>query len=33
MEADSVLIFKVREKKAFKKEVIGQEKNPLDTFL
>jgi len=33
IETDSVLIFTMREKKAFKKEVIGQEKNPLDTFL
>ncbi len=33
IEKDSVLIFKMREKKAFKKEVIGREKNPLDTFI
>lgn len=32
-KADSVLIFKLRDASAFKKEVIGLEKNPLDTIL
>ena len=32
-KVDSVLIFKVRDQKAFQKEVIGQEKNPLDQFI
>jgi len=32
-ELDSVLIFTARDAAVFKKEVIGQEKNPLDTFI
>ncbi|WP_143959482.1 CRISPR-associated endonuclease Cas2 [Litoribacter populi] len=30
---DSMIIFKSREKKWLEKEVIGEEKNNLDTFL
>jgi len=33
LEEDSVLIFKFRTARAFKKEIIGQERNPIDTFL
>ena len=33
LEEDSVLIFKFKTKKAFKKEIIGQERNSIDTFL
>ena len=33
LKADSVLIFKVRDVKLIKREVMGQEKNPLDTIL
>ena len=33
LEEDSVLIFKFKTQKAFKKEIIGQERNPIDTFL
>lgn len=30
---DSIIIFKSREEKWLEKEVIGEEKNPVDTFL
>lgn len=30
---DSVMIYQFREQAAFKKEIIGQEKNSLDAFL
>ncbi|EPA00473.1 CRISPR-associated protein Cas2 [Indibacter alkaliphilus LW1] len=33
IEEDSLIIFKSREEKWLDKEVIGQEKNDLDTFL
>ncbi|TYP87747.1 CRISPR-associated Cas2 family protein [Sphingobacterium allocomposti] len=33
LEEDSVLVFKSREEKWLEKEVLGQEKNELDTFL
>jgi CRISPR-associated protein Cas2 len=32
-EEDSLIIFKSREEKWLKKEIIGQEKSDLDTFL
>ncbi|MEX2592364.1 MAG: CRISPR-associated endonuclease Cas2 [Anditalea sp.] len=32
-EDDSLILFKSREEKWLEKEVIGQEKNDLDTFL
>ena len=32
-ENDSLILFKSREEKRLEKEVIGQEKNDLDTFL
>jgi CRISPR-associated protein Cas2 len=32
-DKDSLIIFKSREEKWLEKEVIGQEKNDLDTFL
>jgi CRISPR-associated protein Cas2 len=32
-EEDSIIIFKSREEKWLDKEIIGQEKNDLDTFL
>ncbi len=32
-EEDSMIIFKSREERWLEKEVIGQEKNDLDTFL
>ena len=32
-ENDSLILFKSREEKWLEKEVIGQEKNDLDTFL
>lgn len=32
-EEDSLIVFKSREEKWLDKEVIGQEKNDLDTFL
>jgi len=32
-ETDSVIIFKSREERWLEKEIIGQEKNDLDTFL
>ena len=33
LKKDSVLIFKVRDESLLKREAMGQEKNPLDTFL
>jgi CRISPR-associated protein Cas2 len=30
---DSIIIFKSRDEKWLEKEVIGEEKNPVDTFL
>lgn len=30
---DSVLIYRLRDQRTFKKEVMGQEKNPVDSFL
>ncbi|MDX5477648.1 MAG: CRISPR-associated endonuclease Cas2 [Cyclobacteriaceae bacterium] len=33
IEEDSLIVFKSREDKWLDKEVIGQEKNDLDTFL
>ncbi len=30
---DSILIFRFKDPRYFKKEVLGQEKNPVDTFL
>lgn len=33
IEEDSLIVFKSREEKWLDKEVIGQEKNELDTFL
>jgi len=30
---DSVLIYRFRDRRYFEKEVMGQEKNPVDTFL
>ncbi len=32
-EEDSMIVFKNRQEKWLEKEIIGQEKNPLDTFL
>lgn len=32
-EEDSIIIFKSREEKWLDKEVIGKEKNPIDTFI
>ncbi|HET8861469.1 CRISPR-associated endonuclease Cas2 [Marivirga sp.] len=32
-EQDSIIIFKSREERWLEKEIIGQEKNDLDTFL
>ena len=32
-EEDSLIVFKSREEKWLEKEVIGQEKNDLDTFI
>lgn len=32
-ENDSLIIFKSREEKWLEKEIIGKEKNPLDTIL
>ncbi len=32
-DEDSVLIYRLRNKKLIKKEIIGQEKNPVDQFL
>lgn len=32
-EEDSIIIFKTREEKWLEREVIGQEKNDLDTFI
>ena len=31
--ADSILIYKLREQRFMHREVMGQEKNPTDTFL
>jgi len=33
LDEDSVLVFKSRNEKWLEKEVVGQEKNELDTFL
>jgi CRISPR-associated protein Cas2 len=33
MEEDSLIIFKSREERWLEKVIIGNEKNPLDTFL
>ena len=33
IENDSILVFKSREERWLEKEVIGKEKNELDTFL
>ena len=30
---DSILIFRFKDQRYFKKEIIGQEKNPVDSFL
>lgn len=30
---DSVLIYRLRDQRYFQKEVMGQEKNPVETFL
>ena len=32
-DSDSIIIFKSRQEKWLEKEVIGEDKNPLDTFL
>ena len=32
-EEDSILIYKFSHQGAFKKEILGQEKNPVDTFI
>ena len=32
-QGDSLIIFKSREEKWLEKEVIGEDKNPIDTFL
>lgn len=32
-QEDSVLIYRMRESRAFTKEIMGQEKNPTDSFL
>ena len=32
-DGDSIIVFKSRNEKWLEKEIIGQEKNPLDTFL
>ncbi len=32
-EEDSIIIFKLRDEKWMEKEIIGKEKNELDTFL
>ncbi|MDQ7065406.1 MAG: CRISPR-associated endonuclease Cas2 [candidate division KSB1 bacterium] len=32
-EEDSVLIYRLREQRYIQKEVMGQEKNPTDSFL
>ncbi|OJV54070.1 MAG: CRISPR-associated endonuclease Cas2 [Bacteroidetes bacterium 43-16] len=33
MEYDSIILFKSRNKKWLEKEIVGQEKNELDTFI
>ncbi len=33
VETDSLIIFKSRDEKWLKKEIVGRDKNPLDTFL
>ena len=33
IEEDSIIVFKSRDSKWLEKEIIGQEKNNLDTFL
>jgi len=33
VETDSLIFFKSREEKWLKKEIVGRDKNPLDTFL
>lgn len=30
---DSILIYRLRDRRYFEKEVMGQEKNPVDAFL
>ncbi len=32
-DGDSLIIFKSRQEKWLEKEVIGEDKNPIDTFL
>lgn len=32
-QEDSVLIYRFRDQRYFEKEVMGQEKNPVDSFL
>ncbi len=33
VKTDSLIIFKSRDEKWLKKEIVGRDKNPLDTFL
>lgn len=33
LSVDSIIVFKSRAEKWLEKEIIGQEKNPLDTFI
>lgn len=33
LETDSLILFKSRDEKWLEKQIIGNEKNPLDTFL
>ncbi len=32
-DEDSILIYRLRDQKLFRKEIMGQERNPVDTFL
>jgi CRISPR-associated protein Cas2 len=32
-EEDSILLYKFSQKKAFEKEIMGQERNPTDPFI
>lgn len=32
-EEDSILIYRLRDEKLFKKDILGQERNPVDSFL
>lgn len=32
-QEDSILIYRLKDQRYFKKEIMGQEKNPVDTFL